>query len=86
MRGNKDDVLRCLSEVYTVLDTVPPRGPYRCYDPSTYNGFNVTDYGGYADSQQNSRTTNASGYMPNPYVIKHVRGRVDGIVFFCVTI
>ena len=70
MRGNKDDVLRCLNEVYSILESVPPRGPYRCYDPSTYNGFNVADYGGYSDHQQNSRANNNSGYMSNPYVIE----------------
>ncbi len=73
MRGNKDDVLRCLTEVYSVLDGVPPRGPYRYYDPSTYNGYNVADYGGYMDNsmgnnQQNLRANNATGYVNNPYV------------------
>ena len=68
MRGNKEDVIRCLSEVYSVLDGVPPRGPYRFYDPSTYNGFNVADYGGYSDNQQNLRASNNPGYMANPYV------------------
>jgi len=73
MRGNKDDVLRCLTEVYSVLDGVPPRGPFRYYDPSTYNGYNVADYGGYLDNsmgnnQQNLRTNNAAGYANNPYV------------------
>lgn len=66
MRGNQEDVLQCLKEVYSILETVPPRGPYRCYDPSNYNGFNVADYGGYADPQQNARANNAAGYMPNP--------------------
>ncbi len=75
MRGNKDDVLRCLTEVYSVLDGVPPRGPYRYYDPSTYNGYNVPDYGGYSDNsmgnnQQNPRANNAAGYVNNPYVKK----------------
>jgi hypothetical protein len=65
MRGNKDDVLRCLTEVYSVLDGVPPRGSYRYYDASTYNGFNVADYGGYSDNQQNPRGNNASGYANN---------------------
>lgn len=73
MRGNKDDVLRCLTEVYSVLDGVPPRGPFRYYDPSTYNGYNVADYGGYLDNsignnQQNARGNNAAGYVNNPYV------------------
>jgi hypothetical protein len=68
MRGNKDDVLRCLTEVYSVLEGVPPRGPHRYYDASTYNGFNVADYGGYSDNQQNSRGNNASGYANNSYV------------------
>jgi heterogeneous nuclear ribonucleoprotein K len=73
MRGNKDDVLRCLTEVYSVLDGVPPRGPYRYYDPSTYNGYNVADYGGYSDNSmgnnhQNLRANNATGYVNNPYV------------------
>lgn len=52
MRGNKDDVINCLTEVYSVLDGVPPRGPFRYYDPSHYNGYNVTDYGGFMDNQQ----------------------------------
>jgi len=78
MRGNKDDVLRCLTEVYSVLDGVPPRGPFRYYDPSTYNGYNVADYGGYLDNamgnnQQNVRANNASGYVNNPYVKKDKR-------------
>jgi hypothetical protein len=73
MRGNKDDVLRCLTEVYSVLDGVPPRGPFRYYDPSTYNGYNVADYGGYLDNtmgnnQPNLRGNIASGYVNNPYV------------------
>jgi hypothetical protein len=77
MRGNKDDVLRCLTEVYSVLDGVPPRGPYRYYDPSTYNGYNVADYGGYSDNsmgnnQQNFRANNAAGYVNNPYVKKSI--------------
>lgn len=55
MRGNKDDVIRCLTEVYSVLEGVPPRGPYRYYDASTYNGYNVSDYGGYSDNQQHPR-------------------------------
>ncbi|CAF2431427.1 unnamed protein product [Rotaria sp. Silwood2] len=72
MRGNKDDVLRCLTEVYSVLESVPPRGSYRYYDPSTYNGHNVTDYGGYSDNsmgnnQLNSRVNNATGYVNNSY-------------------
>jgi hypothetical protein len=58
MRGNKDDVIRCLTEVYSVLEGVPPRGPYRYYDASTYNGYNVSDYGGYMDNQQHSRGNN----------------------------
>lgn len=75
MRGNKDDVLRCLTEVYSVLDGVPPRGPFRYYDPSTYNGYNVADYGGYLDNsignnQQNARGNNAAGYVNHPYVEK----------------
>jgi len=75
MRGNRDDVLRCLTEVYSVLDGVPPRGSYRYYDASTYNGYNVADYGGYSDNlmgnnQQNFRANNASGYVNNPYVKK----------------
>ncbi|CAF3329032.1 unnamed protein product [Rotaria socialis] len=61
MRGNKDDVIRCLTEVYSVLEGVPPRGPYRYYDPSTYNGFSISDYGGYADNHQHLRGN-------NPYV------------------
>ncbi|CAF0725923.1 unnamed protein product [Rotaria sordida] len=72
MRGNKDDVLGCLTEVYSVLDSVPPRGSYRYYDPSTYDGYNVTDYGGYSDNsmgnhQLNSRVNNAAGYVNNSY-------------------
>ena len=59
MRGNKDDVINCLTEVYSVLDGVPPRGPYRYYDASTYNGYNVSDYGGYSDNQQPSRGNNS---------------------------
>jgi predicted PilT family ATPase len=66
MRGNKDDVISCLTEVYSVLDGVPPRGPYRYYDPSTYNGYNVSDYGGYMDNQQNVRGNNPYG-QPQPY-------------------
>ncbi|CAF4200582.1 unnamed protein product, partial [Rotaria magnacalcarata] len=58
MRGNKDDVIRCLTEVYSVLEGVPPRGPYRYYDPSTYNGFSISDYGGYADNHQHLRGNN----------------------------
>ena len=58
MRGNKDDVIRCLTEVYSVLDDVPPRRQYRYYDASTYNGYNVSDYGGYSDNQQHSRGNN----------------------------
>ena len=58
MRGTKDDVINCLTEVYSVLDGVPPRGPYRYYDASTYNGYNVSEYGGYADNQQNVRASN----------------------------
>lgn len=61
MRGNKDDVINCLTEVYSVLEGVPPRGPYRYYDPSNYTGYNVSDYGGYADNQPNSRGNNAYG-------------------------
>jgi hypothetical protein len=81
MRGNKDDVLRCLTEVYSVLDGVPPRGPFRYYDPSTYNGYNVADYGGYLDNamgnnQQNVRTNNASGYVNNPYVKKTKESKI----------
>jgi hypothetical protein len=72
MRGNKDDVLRCLSEVYAVLDTVPPRGPYRYYDPSAYDGFNVAEYGGYSDHQQNARASNNSGYMNQSYVNEYL--------------
>ncbi|CAF0871056.1 unnamed protein product [Adineta steineri] len=72
MRGNKDDVLRCLTEVYSVLESVQPRGLYRYYDPSSYSGFNVADYGGYSDNfmgnnQQNFRNNNASAYVNNPY-------------------
>ncbi len=59
MQGNKDDVISCLTDVYSVLDGVPPRGAYRYYDPSTYNGYNVSDYGGYSDNQQNLRTNNS---------------------------
>ncbi len=59
MRGNKDDVISCLTEVYSVLEGVPPRGPYRYYDPSAYNGFNVADYGGYMDNQQHLRGNNS---------------------------
>lgn len=75
MRGNKDDVLRCLTEVYSVLDSVPPRGSFRYYDPSTYDGYNVAEYGGYLDNsignnQQNFRGNNAAGYVNNPYVEK----------------
>jgi len=71
MRGNKDDVMGCLTEVYSVLETVPPRGPYRYYDPSTYDGYNVSDYGGYSDNpsganQQSSRGGGA-GYGNNTY-------------------
>lgn len=58
MRGNKDDVIRCLTEVYSVLEGVPPRGPYRYYDPSTYNGYNVADYGGYVDNHPHMRGNN----------------------------
>ena len=77
MRGNKDDVLRCLTEVYGVLDGVPVRGSYRYYDPSTYDGYNVADYGGYSDNfmrnnQPNFRTqnNNVPGYAHNSYAIK----------------
>jgi hypothetical protein len=66
MRGNKDDVISCLTEVYSVLEGVPPRGPYRYYDPSTYNGFNVADYGGYMDNQQHLRGNNPYA-QPQPY-------------------
>lgn len=59
MRGNKDDVISCLTEVYTVLEGVPPRGPFRYYDPSNYNGYNVTDYGGFMDNQQHLRGNNS---------------------------
>lgn len=75
MKGNKDDVINCLTEVYSVLEGVPPRGLYRYYDPSTYNGYNVSDYGGYMDNQQTSRANHSyaqqqgyhdynSGYNP----------------------
>lgn len=59
MKGNKDDVINCLTEVYSVLEGVPPRGLYRYYDPSTYNGYNVSDYGGYMDNQQTSRANHS---------------------------
>lgn len=73
MRGQKDDVLRCLTEVYSVLESVPPRGPIRYYDPSTYNGYNVVEYGGYAENsmtnhQQNFRGNHNVGFVNNPYL------------------
>jgi len=73
MRGQKDDVLRCLTEVYSVLDGAPPRGPIRYYDPSTYNGYNVIEYGGYAENsmtnhQHNFRANHNVGYVNHPYV------------------
>ena len=68
MRGNKDDVISCLTEVYGVLDGVPPRGPHRHYDPSTYNGYSVSDYGGYSDNQQNVRAPNTYVESTCPYL------------------
>ncbi|CAF0962247.1 unnamed protein product [Rotaria magnacalcarata] len=72
MRGSKDDVLRCLTEVYSVLNGVPPRGSYRYYDPSAYNGYNVADYGGFSDNsmgnnQLNLRTNNPVEYRNHSY-------------------
>jgi len=58
MRGKKEDVISCLTEVYSVLEGVPPRGPYRYYDPSTYNVYGVGEYGGYMDNQQHIRANN----------------------------
>ncbi|CAF0988136.1 unnamed protein product [Didymodactylos carnosus] len=49
LRGAQIDILRCLTEVYSILDQTPIRGPSRLYDPFTYDGYNVEEYGGFFD-------------------------------------
>ncbi|CAF0863371.1 unnamed protein product [Didymodactylos carnosus] len=55
MRGQREDVMRCLKEVYSILESVPPRGPSRYYDPNNYDGYNVQEYGGFPDGQNQQR-------------------------------
>ncbi|CAF0981055.1 unnamed protein product [Didymodactylos carnosus] len=43
--GDRVKELRWVIEVYSILDQTPIRGPLRLYDPFTYDGYNVEEYG-----------------------------------------
>jgi heterogeneous nuclear ribonucleoprotein K len=47
MKGKPNDIVNCLKEVLGLLETAPPKGMNRPYDPHHYNEFLASQYGGY---------------------------------------
>ena len=54
MRGKPTDIVMCLREVLTLLDTAPPKGMNRPYDPHNFNEFLSSQYGGYIGDKRNA--------------------------------
>lgn len=47
-RGEQKAILNCLRDIFTQIETIPPRGPIHPYDPSCYAEHNIQRYGGFA--------------------------------------
>ncbi|CAF0965337.1 unnamed protein product [Didymodactylos carnosus] len=88
MRGQRDDVMRCLKEVYSILESVPPRGPSRYYDPNNYDGFNVQEYGNGWNNGRNDGYGGRGGGNYNDYDSRggNVQGNASGVTTTQVTI
>jgi len=52
MRGKPNDIVSCLREVLVLLETAPPKGMSRPYDPHNFNEFLASQYGGYMNDKR----------------------------------
>ncbi len=54
MKGQPADIVECLREVLGLLESAPPKGMSRPYDPHNFNEFLASQYGGYIGEKRNS--------------------------------
>lgn len=51
MKGKRDEVIECLQEVLGLLESAPPKGLTRAYDPHNYNEMAAMQYGGFTSDK-----------------------------------
>ena len=52
MKGKSPDIVQCLREAIGLLDTAPPKGMSRPYDPHNFDEFLSSQYGGFCNDKR----------------------------------
>jgi heterogeneous nuclear ribonucleoprotein K len=52
MKGKPSDIVACLKEVLALLESAPPKGMNRPYDPHNFDEFLASQYGGFCNDKR----------------------------------
>jgi len=52
MKGKSPDIVQCLREAIALLETAPPKGMSRPYDPHNFDEFLASQYGGFCNDKR----------------------------------
>lgn len=65
MKGKPQDIVACLKEVLVLLESAPPKGMNRPYDPHNFNEFLSSQYGGFLNDKRGNNNNNNSNNSNN---------------------
>lgn len=65
MKGKPNDIVACLKEVLALLESAPPKGMNRPYDPHNYDEFLASQYGGFCNDKRGGGGGGGGGNFGN---------------------
>lgn len=66
MKGKSPDIVNCLREAISLLESAPPKGMSRPYDPHNFDEFLSSQYGGFCNDKRGPGGPGGpGGFQPN---------------------